>query len=79
MAAMTDTDEDAELALLGSEEDDEQTLRRFLDALPRDTESATPPSRPSSPDIAAAKLLLRRVVGRRALRPRRLRRHLHKK
>ena len=36
MAAMMDTDEDAELALLGSEEDDEQTLRRFLDALPRD-------------------------------------------
>ena len=36
MAAMTDTDEDAELALLGSEEDDEQALRRFLDALPRD-------------------------------------------
>ena len=37
MAAM-DTDEDAELAMLGSEEDDEQTLRRFLDALPRDNE-----------------------------------------
>ena len=37
MAAMMETDEDAELALLGSEEDDEQTLRRFLDALPRDT------------------------------------------
>ena len=36
MAAMMDTDEDAELALLGSEEDDEQTLRRFLDSLPRD-------------------------------------------
>ena len=35
MAAMMETD-DAELALLGSEEDDEQTLRRFLDALPRD-------------------------------------------
>ena len=37
MAAMMETDEDAELALLGSEEDDEQTLRSFLDALPRDT------------------------------------------
>ena len=37
MAAMMDTDEDAELALLGSEEDDEQTLRGFLDALPRDS------------------------------------------
>ena len=35
MAAMMDTDE--ELAMLGSEEDDEQTLRSFLDALPRDT------------------------------------------
>ena len=36
MAAMMETDEDAELAMLGSEEDDEQTLRSFLDALPRD-------------------------------------------
>ena len=65
MAAMMDTDEDAELAMLGSEEDDEQTLRSFLDALPRDATKRDAVSRRSSPTTCPpAKLLLRGRCGR---------------